>query len=1304
MTSAQWEAARVKAQLRLTAQRLGQMQDRMESQAQITQRDIATLLQQGNIALARAKAQKQMREDVKGNLMQMLEMHLGVILGHLNELERSDMPSPLVIEAASSIIYAGPKIESKDLHQVREFLLHALSPDFARSAVENRDNYVSHKVLRAVAAPPPSATELDMYLYNVARSYNVHWLPDLSPQQKVNALSSILDPEIVGIVDLARLRQICSHGLPSHPPWLRPRVWKLFLRTLPADKSAWPKESRTQRDNYYDLVRRLLEPLATLPNPTEPLSPTDQAILDVSNELSTVPRSLLASLEEEPEPCAQCPFDETAAADITIPCAGNVESRLKAIRSRDTGEPANSAGDTPEIRLDTSDELLDATPEVRLEEASPTKTRSKNPQDNPEISLSVPDSPTSTHSGLSTTLLPSRSYSAVGAHPKHYSALLRLLYIHSRLNPANRSPQIASLLVPIYAALAEEVDDGDIPHVEADTFWVFEAMVSEFAELEDEQNGAIWVQKFSERLRWADPELADDLATKGLDPGLPHYSFRWLIPLLTHTLPLSAVLMVWDALFSQPMRERGMTPKLEYLMDVCTSMLVSARATLLLLGRGHRKSQNLWSDEVAAIPSAAFGDRELEEAFIEGMAFLQNYPLDAVGGIEKVLQTAFDLAAQREAAALAAQAGPAVGLGARLRDTMWKGFSSLESHPEEEGSSEEESDDDDVPLRPAQQGNPSTLTSRLANTVWRGITNQSAMEASPSPSPSPMPSPSPSPLPSPLPPPLPTSHSAPAVPPKEAVSKAAARGTSMIWGYAEKLKDSDAAATLAKVSTNWRVKALDAWTKRGNEAPQTPNTLAPPPTSHSAPSLSAQSQDHGRSISLTAIKTSFRPADDNKRGSLPVIDRSEAYSPPPRPVFRPVRDSMFVASPVTHSGNASPISDTGSNRESMRASMSNYKMPEHTSARTGGPRPLLLSSTTLITSGTGRSPISPAAESRWAESVRSSKRPVDHRASQSSISSLSPSEPYRARRGESRSDWESDGGTISRIVPINRKSPSPMARTSRSYKREESVSSISPPTPPKSARRLSTEESTPEVAPRSPGGWSQVDVPDSPTTVPSPPPPSTPDAGSLKINTDIHVTQPASHRQQGSVTLNDDSDVTFPSQGGEKLTRRSATLSRVHREAEASDSSANDPSPPTPHIRKKRIPNRLHSLRHSKVSDDPPPPLPVNAGNNTLQVLDAPEDAELESSKTPRAGSFDAEITGSAPPSPRSRRTRKISGEGEPRARKISTEGRTRKTSTESRRKVSAERETKHKRESAAVEGDDEGYGELLSAYESEDA
>ena len=103
------------------------------------------------------------------------------------------------------------------------------------------------------------------------------------------------------------------------------------------------------------------------------------------------------------------------------------------------------------------------------------------------------------------------------------------------------------------------------------------------------------------------------------------------------------------------------------------------------------------------------------------------------------------------------------------------------------------------------------------------------------------------------------------------------------------------------------------------------------------------------------------------------------------------------------------------------------------------------------------------------------------------------------------------------------------------------------------------------------------------------------------------------------------------------------------------------------------------------------------------------DEYDRESATTPRAQTFDEQASTGTPPSPRSRRTRKISGserDGDTpvRPRKISTEGRTRKISTESRRKVSAERDPKNKRESAAVEGDDEGYNELLSAYESEDA
>ncbi len=236
--------------------------------------------------------------------------------------------------------------------------------------------------------------------------------------------------------------------------------------------------------------------------------------------MAHVPRSLYAKLEEEPEKADNCPLDETAPEDIKIACAGYLDARLHIIREAESGDDNPADDDIPEIRLE-------GTPEIRLEtmaedasEGSPVHPDDTFEHDGhldtdaagtPEISLSAPDSPSSAHSGGPTTLLASRLYSASGAHPKHASALLRLLYVHSSLNPASRSPQIASLLVPLYTALIDEVDQDDFAHIEADAFWLFEAMVGEFSELEEAEGGNVWMRKISDRLKWADMELAEDL-------------------------------------------------------------------------------------------------------------------------------------------------------------------------------------------------------------------------------------------------------------------------------------------------------------------------------------------------------------------------------------------------------------------------------------------------------------------------------------------------------------------------------------------------------------------------------------------------------------------------------------------------------------------------------------------------------------------------------------------------------------------------------------------------------------------------
>ncbi|KZT11262.1 uncharacterized protein LAESUDRAFT_720468 [Laetiporus sulphureus 93-53] len=1255
---ADWDPSRVKAQLRLTAQKLGQLQDKLESQDRITQRDIATLLQQRRIALARAKAQKLTSNDNMSDLLQTLEMHVGVILGHMHEFEHGMPLSPMSLEAVSSIIVAAPHVDAKELRVVKDILAHRLQSEVLKSL----GDYVPEKVRSALTAYPPSAARLDYLLFSIAKTYQVDWKPDLPPDEKVNAISEMLDPSTMHDVDLPRLRMLCSHGLPEDPPWLRPKVWRLLLGTLPLVKAAWTEQNRKNRENYYDLIRRLLEPFSALSAPTTPLAPLDASLLEASQELTQVPLKLIIRLRETPEAFSLCPLDETAADEIRISCAQNLDVRLNVIRELESKEALSHS--TPEIRLES-------TPEIRLENAddeSTTLERFDRP-DASSASSPIPPSPSSAQSGASTTLLPSRT---IGAHPKHASALLRLLFVHARLNPGNDSPHIASLLVPVYTALLEEVNPEDAAHVEADTFWAFEAFVAEISDLNDPEGSDLWTRRFSERLNWADPELADDLQSKGLDPALPHYSFRWLVPLLTHTLPLSCVLMAWDALFSQPMRQRDTNPKLDYLLDVCTGMLLRTKGILLRLGKPVHRAQDLWSAEVTAMPSTSLGVRELQDAFVEGMAFLQQYPVEAAGGIEAILQCAHDLSLQREVEKNSNQ-GIGSGLGARLRKTVWKGITHQppisESHledEEDEGRSHRHvvsTSNNGSPARHARKA--SGFTARLADTVWRGISNESAMEAPPSP-------------PTPESPLQPSPAASPRALPEVSLNDASTTESpslnrSKLWDYAEKFKESDTAAKLSKVSTNWKVKAMDAWNKGGSSASS--KFLSPSSSPHSSVDMG------GRRTSLPQDPSPSMSPEKRRGSSLSGFERSDAYSPPPRPTFfRPPIDSVLFSegrSPISLSnGEASPSSEPSSaGSAGLRASLASLtKSDRGKPARSkAGPRPLLLSSSSLITSG--RSPTLPSSVDRaWVDNVRARRPSPTHRDSLSSVSSVA--DPYMRSRNSSAMDSDT---TSSRIVPL-RASRSPMAGSRRVTPTSSTTSS-----PPRLHRRRDTETSTQFGSDDGSRGWNRVDMPESPPTGPSPPPPRTPDAASV-MQTDVRVQVPEPHR--GSLAFSETS--SDASASDPKASIRAQVFPHLSVEGDTSDSSATQAAPPSPRTTIKRLPPRLNNPRTRD-----------NQGSLTADRLE-----ELDNATTPRAMTFP---TNSTSPRPQ-RRVRKTSAtsNGEARPRKLSGEGRIRKMSSDGHsirsRKLSGEREAaKHKRDSSAVEGDDEGYNDLLSAYESED-
>ena len=613
---------------------------------------------------------------------------------------------------------------------------------------------------------------------------------------------------------------------------------------------------------------------------------------------------------------------------------------------------------------------------------------------------------------------------------------------------------------------------------------------------------------------------------------------------------------------------------------------------------------------------------------MEGMSLLQHYPVEAAGGTSRLLQMASELSLRREEAR--AQKSENRSFRERLKVTMWKGFTNQASSPEESPPSDDSSSDENSPedgneTETLQAPKLTGITSRLATTVWRGITNQSSMDPPPTPltprSPSLSPSPSPSP-----------STSPSIVSPEESFAEpnTTLQVPSSIWSYAEKLKESDTVANLAKVSSNWRAKAmLSGWGMNGGNAKQTPE---PEPSSPTEP------PSHSRGSSLGWAypwKT-----EERRPSSLPDINRTDAYSPPPRPAhFRQPRDSWLPQQPpdfsaLPNSPQMSPLSDSFlSKTHKIRASLASLSLSTSPPPKSG-PRPLLLNSSSLITHPPPSSDYRPSSPGRgqWAEVLRAAGQ-SGHRNSQSSLSSLSPS----------------DALANGRVVPLNRRFVSPMAAGYRSGR-------------PTSASSSGTSSDRGLLSPISNPGDSLSSTSTSRATI---------------LNGPIHQ-------------KNDGSDGAQPEPPSRRMIRKK-TPPLMQSEADDTSDSFRQPITKSQRVKTRRYPPNL-SLRNQDNSRPRAVAEQRTPSPNAL-APEWPDDHDF--AKTPKASSYDGSPVSSPP-----RRSRKLSGDGsngKPPPRPVDGPPRTRKVSGEGSQ---APRRT---RESAAIEGDDEGYDDLLSAYESEE-
>ena len=768
----------------------------------------------------------------------------------------------------------------------------------------------------------------------------------------------------------------------------------------------------------------------------------DKYLVQFSKDIEALPPSIRQGLDEIDFPA------ETEATTTLLQQADAVSARLDAIRVQPGSGAANSAPLVPSITLEGDPEGDPSSPVTDSDDAK-----------------------------ASTTLF------ASNGKPKSSiweAVLLRLLHTHCVLHasyglPEGPSGALAAILGVLLCVFSSEIDDAASPNTdtapepdhtrsldaEAAAFWAMESLIAGLREaLEDETDPNSvegWNHKFSRMLRVVDAPLWEDLRRKSLDPVLPFYSTRWIPTLFTHTMHMYDVLPIWDAMFTLPTfahdTERAAAcapPQVEFLLDVGVTMLTRARVPLLLLnktksaspgpgrGQGHgRGPRSLWSEEQFVLPASnlqtpgayspvgsprlmfsapmtttAWGlvggpsEGEAGDAFLKGVKILQNYDIEEYGGIERVLQGAWGLYAKRigRGAMEIPGPGPRVNVNGeresqngmvtygqqqpqlsrfdRLAEVVWRGLTNEASSPPPSPSpTAPPSPRGPVPkfeitAPPPLSNKPagSGLGARIRDTLWKGVTNQVDSDG-PSPDPSPEPSPVASRSASPM---LVATDDLPSLEQDQKQQSGSSGGNGDGGNWFGGFGDSDAIAVLAKTSTNLRVRAMDVLGRTSPKPEPNPlptpvnETVASPPSAWAA---SFASFGFGRRTTPEGGDPYSVVFDARSRhGSLPTTQppdreivastsKDDLYSPPPRPsFFRPSRDNtLFATSPTLSplSAASEPSPSKGGAIQSALAALTGSSVLAPAPVKKSAPKPLLLNSRSLMTA-----PISPRMPGR----------------------------------------------------------------------------------------------------------------------------------------------------------------------------------------------------------------------------------------------------------------------------------------------------------------------------------------------------
>ena len=146
---------------------------------------MAQLLEAGKEESARIRVENIIASDITTELHEIIELYCELLLARIGLLDNNNTGGGAggsrgecdagLEEPVKSIIYAAPRLDIKELNNVRGLLLDKFGKEFAVAAMENRDGKVAERVLSRLRVGMPEKELVDSYLEAIAEGFGVEW-------------------------------------------------------------------------------------------------------------------------------------------------------------------------------------------------------------------------------------------------------------------------------------------------------------------------------------------------------------------------------------------------------------------------------------------------------------------------------------------------------------------------------------------------------------------------------------------------------------------------------------------------------------------------------------------------------------------------------------------------------------------------------------------------------------------------------------------------------------------------------------------------------------------------------------------------------------------------------------------------------------------------------------------------------------------------------------------------------------------------------------------------------------------------